>query len=123
MLRVKLDEQAGIATLEVSGRLDKSDFEWACDQIDPLIEKQGKLAGLMIHAEYFPGWDSFGAMISHLAFIRDHHNDIGRIALVTDSHTAGVAEKIGGHFIAAEIKGFAHSEMDAARQWIIGDKS
>jgi hypothetical protein len=39
----------------------------------------------MIHAESFPGWESFGAFVSHLKFVGDHHRQIERIAAVTNS--------------------------------------
>ncbi len=81
--------------------LEKTDFEKAAEEIDPLIEETGKLKGLVIHAENFPGWDSFGALVSHLKFIKNHHREIGRIALVTDSPMGNLAEKLGSHFVAA----------------------
>jgi hypothetical protein len=39
----------------------------------------------MIHTESFPGWESFGAFVSHLKFVGDHHRQIERIAAVTNS--------------------------------------
>jgi hypothetical protein len=39
----------------------------------------------MIRTESFPGWESFGALVSHLKFVADHHRQIERIAAVTDS--------------------------------------
>ena len=85
MLLVEIDEASGIAVLEPSGPLSKDDFELAAKIIDPYIEKSGKLNGLIIHAESFPGWDSFAALSSHLSFVREHHKIISRVALSTDS--------------------------------------
>lgn len=123
MLHVKLDRENGIATLTPDGALEAQDFRHAAAQIDPLIESFGKLNGLIIYVETFPGWDSFGGLAAHLRFVKDHHKEIGRIAFVTDSHIAGLAEKIGRHFIAASIKGFAYSDLAAAQTWILGDES
>ncbi len=39
----------------------------------------------MICAKTFPGWESFGALVSHLRFVKIHHRKIARIAAVTDS--------------------------------------
>jgi hypothetical protein len=39
----------------------------------------------MVCVKSFPGWESLGAMVAHLKFVRDHHRNIGRIAAVTDS--------------------------------------
>ncbi|MDF7799686.1 STAS/SEC14 domain-containing protein [Pontiellaceae bacterium B1224] len=94
MLNVTLDKENGIALLEPHGALDRSDFENAVGLIDPYIEEAGKLNGLIIYTEKFPGWDSFGALVSHLKMIRNHHHEIKRIALVTDSAFGEAGEKI-----------------------------
>ena len=67
------------------GPLEKEDFEKLANEVDPFLESKGKLAGLMICAKSFPGWESFGAIVSHLKFVADHHRRIERRAAVTDS--------------------------------------
>ncbi|MCB1734327.1 MAG: STAS/SEC14 domain-containing protein [Gammaproteobacteria bacterium] len=118
MLEVTVDEAARVAVLEPEGALSERDFELAAAAIDPLIEKYGALAGIVIHAESFPGWASFAALISHLRFVRDHHQKVTRLALVTDSVIAGFAETLGGHFLKAEIRAFAYPDFDRARNWV-----
>ena len=66
------------------GPLEKADFEQLATAVDPFIASKGKLVGLMICAETFPGWESFGALVSHLKFIADHHRQIERIAAVAE---------------------------------------
>jgi SpoIIAA-like len=83
------------------------------------IEESGGLAGLIIQAPAFPGWESFGALAAHIRFVRDHHKQITRIGLVTDSAIGNVAEHLASHFVASEIKHFAASELEAARQWVM----
>jgi len=73
MLTVTIDEEKGVAVLEPDGPLSKDDFESAAKLIDPHIEKEGKLNGLVIHTESIPGWDSFTGLCSHLKFVREHH--------------------------------------------------
>ena len=119
MMDVELDTAAGIATLIPHTGLEKSDFIEAAAQIDPCIEERGGLAGLIVLAEQFPGWDSFGALVSHLSFVREHHQSIARLAFVTDSAVGGFAEKIGNHFVSAEIKEFPYADLEAARSWIL----
>jgi len=119
MLKVDLDEVAGIATLEPEGELSEEDFSSAAKIIDPYIEKAGQLRGLIIHTKAFPGWDSFTALIAHLKFVKEHHQKVAYIAFATDSPVGAVAEKIASHFINAEIKKFAFIELDSARNWIL----
>ncbi|VGO20216.1 SpoIIAA family protein [Pontiella sulfatireligans] len=97
--------------------LKKSDFEEIARIVDPFIEKEGKLKGLVIEAKDFFGWESLGAMSEHFKFIRNHHEHIGRVALVTDSRLGDVAERIGSHFVSAEIRHFPADQLDAADQW------
>lgn len=120
MLNVNLDEVRGIATLEPNGKLSKDDFEEAASIIDPYIRKTGELKGIIINVESFPGWDSFAALVSHLKFIKNHHQEVARIAFVTDSPIGSFAEHVANHFINAVIKHFAFDQMEDAQKWITG---
>jgi hypothetical protein len=71
-----------------------------------------------VEAPAFPGWDRFGALIAHLRFVRDHHQFIRRIAVVTDSAFGDLAEHLAAHFVSAEIRHFPASEIEKARLWI-----
>ena len=42
-----------------------------------------------------------------------------RLAFVTNSGVGKFAEKIGSHFVAAEVKTFAFNELDQAKAWIL----
>lgn len=119
MLTVKLNEMEGIAILEPDGELSENDFQSISREIDPYIEKAGKLSGIIIHVKSFPGWDSFSALIAHLQFIKDHHKKISHVAIVTDSPIGKFAELIASHFINAEIKNFSFSELESAKKWIL----
>lgn len=119
MLSVELNEADGIALLQPEGELSAADFASASKIIDPYIESNGKLNGLIIYVQSFPGWDSFAALISHFKFIRNHHTQVSHIALVTDSAIGGFGENIASHFVSAEIQSFAFSELEAAQQWIL----
>ncbi len=118
MLSVTIDEERGIAVFQPDGALSKSDFEGAAKIVNAFLEKNGRLNGLIIHVEHFPGWDSFAALAAHLTFIQDHHKKIARIAFVTDSLLGSFADVIGSHFVSAEIKSFAFAELETALAWI-----
>ena len=120
MLSVTIDETNGIAILEPDGPLSKNDFESATRIIDPYIEKNGKLNGIIIHTESFPGWNSFAALSSHLKFVKEHHKSISRVALSTDSVVGNFGETIASHFVNAEIKLFSFQELEQARNWVAG---
>ena len=120
MLKTRLDKASGIATLEPDNKLTESDFKAAASIIDPYLEDQGMLHGLIISTKEFPGWASFAAFLSHLSFVRSHHKKITRIAIVTDSPIGNLAESIVDHFVAAKVECFGYSEEGEARAWIAG---
>jgi hypothetical protein len=119
MLNVELDEVNGIATLSPNGALSEKDFESASILIDPYIEKYGSLKGLIINTKTFPGWESFGSLIKHFKFVKEHHKKVSHVALVTDSVLGDFGEKIADHFISAEIKHFPFNDLNNAQSWIL----
>ena len=119
MLNIELDKETGIATLSPDGPLSKDDFESAARIIDPYILESAELNGLIIRTKSFPGWQSFGALIGHFQFVKEHHKKIAYVAIVTDSMFGNFAEKVADHFISAEIKHFAFDDLQSAHNWIL----
>lgn len=120
MLSVETDENNLVAVLQPEGPLSANDFRSAAKVIDPLIEKSGHLNGVIIYTRSFPGWDSFTALISHLRFVKNHHEKVSRVALVTDSALGKYAQPIASHFVQAEIRLFAYQDFDQAMKWVAG---
>ena len=118
MFEHHLDPATSILLVKPQSALDKNDFVEMAKAVDPQIEAHGDLAGLIIEAPHFPGWDSFGALVSHMRFIRDHEKHVKKIAVVTDSHLGDVAEHLTSHFVSAQIKHFPAGEVEQARSWI-----
>lgn len=119
MLKVELDEANGTVTLLPEGALSAQDFEHASSIIDPYLEKSGYLKGVIILIKSFPGWDSVGALLKHFKFVKDHHEKVSKVALVTDSVLGDIGENIAGHFVSAEIKHFPFDELNVAQNWIV----
>jgi len=79
MLSLDLNKESGIAIIKPEGPLQESDFKRIANKIDPYIEEKGRLTGLVIYTESFPGWNDFGVLIAHLKFINEHHNNIKKL--------------------------------------------
>ena len=118
MIRFELLRDRRILLITPDGPLQRADFEQLAKEIDPFIEANGKLVGVMIDAKSFPGWQSFGALVSHLKFVADHHRQIERIAAVTDSGFLKIVPRIASHFVQAQIKHFELKEKDRALAWL-----
>ena len=120
MLEINIDSTAGLVIVEPQETLSREDFQELSEAVDRHLEQNVSLHGLMIKTRKFPGWDSFAAFTTHIRFIRDHHQKIEKVALVTDSAVAYLAPVLAKHFISAEIKTFPYADHDIAINWLTG---
>jgi len=118
MIKVNLSIDDGILMVTPEGRLEADDFKELAYIADPYIEENGKLNGLMIYTESFPGWEDFAALASHVRFVKDHHRNLAKVALVSDSKIASVADSLAKYFVSAEIRHFDYSDKDTALDWL-----
>lgn len=118
MIKHELLVEDKILIVTPTDALEKSDFTALTQLVDPFIESHGQLSGLMIYVESFPGWDSFGALISHLQFVKEHQKKISRVAAVTDSGFLKIMPSIADHFTQAEIKHFSYSAKEEGLLWL-----
>jgi len=116
-LEFELHEDQSLLILRPHGELEAGDFERVGSAVDPFIERSGGLAGLVIIAEEFPGWDDFFALSSHFRFVREHHAKIRRVAFVTDSRFLSALPRFARWFVDAELKTFDPASRDAAITW------
>lgn len=121
MLSVTFDESLSIITLVPDDPLTLEDFQSAKRIIDDHLSLKGRLKGIIIQTEDFPGWASFKVFLGHLKFIKDHHKWVKHVALVTNSPVAQLAETLAKHFINAKIRHFSFDEEEHARGWIMND--
>ena len=121
MINHTLLQAEGILIITPEAPLESTDFERLAQEIDPYIETNGKLHGLMIDAESFPGWKDFAGLVAHLKFVKNHHQKIQKIAVVSDSSVLSFAPKIASHFVQADIKHFSRSQREDALHWLTGD--
>ena len=120
MIDFELLRDAGVLIVTPKGALSAEDFRAVSSTVDPYISEHGHLTGLLIEAPSFPGWDSLGALIEHLRFVRDHHGKIERVAVVTDSTILTIAPRIAEHFAHPEFEVFRSEERGSALAWLQG---
>ena len=118
MIKFELLKDQGLLIVEPKDTLTADDFQAICRAVDPFISENGNLSGLLIDVPSFPGWESFGALVEHIKFVRDHHRKINRVAVVTDSTLLTVAPKIAEHFAHPEFKVFKSGEKANALAWL-----
>ncbi|HBC85896.1 MAG TPA: hypothetical protein DCZ94_02970 [Lentisphaeria bacterium] len=119
MVTFELLKDKGILIVTPHGALEAWDFANLAKEIDPYIEENGKLNGLMLcPGDKFPGWEDFAALIAHFKFVKNHHRNIKKVAAVTDSKFLTCAPKIASHFVQAEVKHFDSKDRAKAMEWL-----
>ena len=121
MLAHKLMRAEGILLLTPGAPLESTDFKELAAEIDPYIEETGKLHGLMIEADAFPGWKDFAALVAHLIFVKNHHQKVQKVAVVSDSSFLTHAPKVASHFVQAELRHFDANQKAEALRWLQGE--
>ena len=115
---IKISVKENYCLVEPQGPLTAEDFAEIARQVDPVIEGEGELDGLIIKTREFPGWESFGDVVEHFRFVKSHHKHIEKVALVTDAKVAEFFPRIVSHFVKAQVKHFEYDEFDDAVEWI-----
>lgn len=118
MLTYQILEDDNVVIIEPMGPLSEEDFRDLTTAVDAHLERTESLRGILVHAKEFPGWKDFGGFTSHLRFVRDHHREIGKIAVASDGLLAEIAPKLASHFVKAEVRGFGYGEKEAALEWL-----
>lgn len=68
------------------------------------------------------GFPDFAAFLSHMKFVKNHHQKIKKIAAVTGSSFLSIMPQVANHFIQAEVRHFDYDDKDAALNWLKADK-
>ena len=118
MLNYSIMKPEGILLLSPSAPLSKEDFGGLSVVVDAYLSEHPRLHGVMVRAKGFPGWENFGGFTAHMNFVREHHKQIERLAVVTDSPLAGMAELLGKHFTSAEVRHFPFADDAMALAWL-----
>ena len=121
MIKHEFLENEGILILEPGAPLEAGDFDTISGIVDPYIQANGRLKGLVIHANAFPGWQNFSSMLAHIRFVKDHHALINKVAAVADEGIIAILPAIADRFVKAEVRHFGHDDLDSALEWIRQD--
>jgi hypothetical protein len=113
----RLMADAGVVVVEVSQPLRAPDFDALGLTVDAWLGTHERLQGLVLHAHAFPGWENIGGLVKHIRFVRDHHRQIRRVAVVLDGPLGALAPRLAEHFVQAEVRGFRGDQLDDAVAW------
>ena len=108
----------GILTVTPMAPLQAEDFHQIAAAVDAWLESGNRLKGLLIDAPQFPGWHDFHALLAHFKFVTEHHRQIPRVAIVSDTTGTSLLPNLAKHFVNAELKHFPAAERDEALGWL-----
>ena len=118
MLDYSIMMPAGILVLKPHAPLSKEDFGGLSAAVDSYLSDHAKLHGVLIKTKEFTGWENFGGFTAHMHFVNEHHRQVERVAVVTDSMIAGIAESLSKHFTSAEVRHFPFVDDVKALDWL-----
>lgn len=118
MLNHEFRQDEEILVLSPEDPLEEADFTMLTGLVDAYLELNGNLRGVLIKADSFPGWKDFGALLAHLKFVRAHHQDIGKVAVVADGVMANILPSLANHFVHAQVRHFERAHENAAWEWL-----
>ena len=82
-----------------------------------------RVRGLVVRLRDFPGWENVAGFVGHIHFVCDAGEGVRRVALSTDAQVPRVAPELADHFIRAEVRLFALTQLSEATAWAAGDAS
>src|SRR5215469_4325191 len=108
---------ARVLKITVPEKLKADDFRLLAPQIDSLIQQQGKIR-LLIDASNFSGWENITAFERHISFIKNHHQKVERISIVTGHDWQHWVIGTIRLFVHPEVRAYDKNEESEALAWI-----
>jgi hypothetical protein len=110
---------ANALKITVPEKLKADDFQQLAPQVDSLIQQQGKIR-LLIDASNFGGWENIGAFERHISFVKNHHQRVERIAVITGHDWQHWVIGTIRLFVHPEVRTYDKGDESKALQWIAG---
>ncbi|MBN1909379.1 MAG: STAS/SEC14 domain-containing protein [Pirellulales bacterium] len=117
MLDFTIDKTTGIVTATASGQLTEADVDKLTPAVDEVIAQQGSIRVLLQLVD-FHGWEDRHAAWDHVTFVKHHHRNVERIAIVGDRKWEQWLATLARPFVHATQRYYDESQLDEARQWI-----
>ena len=117
-MAIQLNETEGgkVVEVQVTGRLDRGEYEQFVPRFEQLIKQHGKLR-LLFEMVDFDGWDA-GALWEDIKFDLKHLSDIERLAMVGDKKWEQGMSVFCRPFTTAKIRYFDRPAIEEARAWL-----
>lgn len=115
MIQVK-ERQADRVILEVSGTIEKQDYEHIVPQLEKVVDDYGKIRAL-VEFNDFDGWKP-NALVDELRFDIRHRNDVKRLAILGESKTQEWLTRLAAPIFSGEVRFFPKAQIQEAKAWL-----
>ena len=100
-------------------KLYADDFQQIAPKVDSFISQLGKIR-LLIDVSNFNGWSNAAALLSHIRFVKDHHQKVERIAVVGARNWQHWVIGVVRMILHPEVRAYDRSQQSEALRWIVG---
>jgi hypothetical protein len=123
MLAYHLNPETGIVELRPRGPLEAQDFTSLWLTMKSYIEDHGRLRGLLLELDRFPGFDDWDAIAAQIRFVRRNLPKVDRIALLTDNPWLEPLPDVLRLLTPLEVKRFPLERRSDAFAWIVSQRA
>jgi hypothetical protein len=103
----------GIIMLKTNSEVTAEDVEDVRASVDRYLEGHDRIHGVLVE-----DWEGLAEVVGQLRFVRDYHERIERVALLTDTYLPPGADALATHFIGATVQHFPYSRSGDALKWL-----
>lgn len=118
MLTYEIRHNEKLVIIEPQGPLTREDFDHLAEEVDHFLLQHHSLKGILVLVKEFPGWEDLAGFMGHIKFIREHDQQVDRVALVSDSTVAALGPKLAEIFVRSEFETFEYEAKDQALEWL-----
>lgn len=115
-IQLKEENSGKLINVQVSGKLEKADYEQFVPEFERLARQHGKLRVLFDMTD-FHGWKA-SAVWEDFKFGKQHMSDIERLAMVGEKRWQHGMAIFSKPFIKAEVRYFDQAAAAEARHWL-----
>ena len=107
-----------VLVLRPDGPITRADIATLTRTVDDHLAAHPRLTGVMVETMSFPGYAELGAFADHVRFVADHRARVSRVALVTGSSLAPMAQFFANHVVGIEMRHYPLGKRAAGLAWL-----
>lgn len=111
---ITIQHEDNVTVVGLFGRLELADFRRLEDEVAEQIRATGEI-DLLVDLRGMVGY-TLDVAIEEFRFTREHANDVGRIAILSDSEGVAWTALLARFFVRARIRVFDSEAL--AREWL-----